>query len=236
MSTVHDELIVECPDDLTHECRAIVIQAMAEAMSALFPEVPVEVEANICTTLGRQMKRDDYSSRQSARDDEYRRQYEAWVAGMSPEERRALEAAGVDKPLVQHTASGCGQDGDFSDDPRASHGKDPALMPEPEPPKEHHATHDDEAVWDIVRRLLGELLARGNARLTVECLALVSGLAYTGSSMTEIAKRHGITRAAVSKRCCRADRNPRSAPVTRHALVDSPPAVSLRQNQIHQIQ
>jgi hypothetical protein len=40
-----------------------------------------------------------------------------------------------------------------------------------------------------------------DARLTAECIALVSGLSYTGSSMTEIAERQGITRAAVSKRC-----------------------------------
>jgi hypothetical protein len=30
---------------------------------------------------------------------------------------------------------------------------------------------------------------------------LVTGLSYCGDSMTEIAKRHGVTRAAVSKRC-----------------------------------
>ena len=48
---------------------------------------------------------------------------------------------------------------------------------------------------------LAEIICHDNARLTAECIALVSGLAYTGSSMTEIAKRHGVTRAAVSKRC-----------------------------------
>ena len=43
-----------------------------------------------------------------------------------------------------------------------------------------------------MRRMLGELLSHDNARLTVECLALVSGLQYTGASMTEIAKRTGV--------------------------------------------
>ena len=38
-------------------------------------------------------------------------------------------------------------------------------------------------------------------RITAECIALVSGLIYSGDSMTAIAKRHGISRAAVSKRC-----------------------------------
>ena len=54
-------------------------------------------------------------------------------------------------------------------------------------------------------RLHPECLVRGeahhNARLTAECIALVSGLNYSGSSMTHIAGKHGITRAAVSKRC-----------------------------------
>ena len=50
VSTVHDELIVECPDASALECRETVTGAMIEAMAALFPEVPVEVEANICTT------------------------------------------------------------------------------------------------------------------------------------------------------------------------------------------
>ena len=49
--------------------------------------------------------------------------------------------------------------------------------------------------------MIGELLSQGNARLTIECLALVSGLVYEGDSLTKIAARHGVTRAAVSKRC-----------------------------------
>jgi DNA polymerase-1 len=48
VSTVHDELVVECPDDLAEECRVIVSDAMVDAMAKLYPEVPIEVEANIC--------------------------------------------------------------------------------------------------------------------------------------------------------------------------------------------
>ena len=58
-----------------------------------------------------------------------------------------------------------------------------------------------DALWDALRRLIGEILTLPNRSLTVECLAAVSGLSYEGDSMTEIAKRHGVTRAAVSKRC-----------------------------------
>lgn len=53
----------------------------------------------------------------------------------------------------------------------------------------------------MVRRLVGLMLADSNPALGVECMALVTGIGYEGSSMAEIARRHGVTRAAVSKRC-----------------------------------
>ena len=56
-------------------------------------------------------------------------------------------------------------------------------------------------MWDAVRRLLGELLIQKNARLTLECMAIVSGVAFLGDSMSEVGRRYGLTRAAVSKRC-----------------------------------
>lgn len=53
----------------------------------------------------------------------------------------------------------------------------------------------------MVRRLVGLMLADTNPALGVECVALVTGIGYEGASMAEIARRHRITRAAVSKRC-----------------------------------
>lgn len=53
----------------------------------------------------------------------------------------------------------------------------------------------------VLARVVGRLISTANARLSLEVLALVSGICYRGLSETEIAKRHGITRAAVSKRC-----------------------------------
>ncbi len=50
-------------------------------------------------------------------------------------------------------------------------------------------------------RIAGELASTANARLSLEVLALVSGICYQGMSQTAIAERHGVTRAAVSKRC-----------------------------------
>ena len=92
--------------------------------------------------------------------------------------------------------------GDAADSPLMRQGDDPALMPEPEPEPDPKSPPDDnEAAWSTARHVLGEVLNHANARLTAECIALVSGLIYSGDSMTAIAKRHGISRAAVSKRC-----------------------------------
>jgi len=155
------------------------------------------------------MNRDDYSQRQKAKDAEYARQYRAWIKSLSPDERRKLEAQGLDAPDLARHGNGSAK-GDASDSPIMRQGDDPALMPEPEAEPDsrcapntepHQPIRDTEAAWSTARHVLGEVLNHANARLTAECIALVSGLIYSGDSMTAIAKRHGISRAAVSKRC-----------------------------------
>ena len=59
----------------------------------------------------------------------------------------------------------------------------------------------NERVLHALRMLLAEALAHDNARLTVECLALVCGLHQPGVTMSSIAMCHEVSRAAVSKRC-----------------------------------
>ncbi len=106
--------------------------------------------------------------------------------------------------------------GDAADSPFMREGDDPALMPEPEPVRESTFC-DSESMHGAIRRVIAEIICHSNARLTAECVALVSGFSYTGSSMTEIAKRHGVTRAAVSKRC-----------VELTELLDLPPSRAMR--------
>jgi len=145
------------------------------------------------------MNADDYSRRQKSRDAEYEREYRAWIDSLPADERRKLEAQGLAAPDVAHHGNGSAT-GDAADSPLMRDGDDPALMPEPEPEPEPDIC-DIERVWDVVRKVIAEVISHANARLTAECIALASGFSYTGSSETEIAQRHGITRAAVSKRC-----------------------------------
>jgi DNA polymerase I-like protein with 3'-5' exonuclease and polymerase domains len=52
ISTVHDEIIVECSEAQAEAVRDLLPATMRNAMAALFPQVPIEVEANICRHWG----------------------------------------------------------------------------------------------------------------------------------------------------------------------------------------
>jgi len=144
------------------------------------------------------MMGDDYSRRQATRDERHAREYAAWIASLPPDERRRMAERGLAEPLREADGYGWGNS-DAADFHEAS---EPAKMPvEAEPAHIAPAPLENEDVLDILRRLIGELLAERNARLSLECLALATGFSYIGGTMTDIARRHAVTRAAVSKRC-----------------------------------
>ncbi|WP_038168509.1 hypothetical protein [Verrucomicrobium sp. BvORR106] len=141
--------------------------------------------------------------------------YAAWIDSMTPEEKRDLVKLGLDRPLHPHTVSGAlpastvitsnglGATSEDSEDDAPE-----ALHPDQWQASMDHAAEElDQQETDYlklgeaIRALLGLILASSNARLTVECVALVTGILYEGISEAEIAKKHGITRSAVSKRC-----------------------------------
>lgn len=129
----------------------------------------------------------EYADRQYARDREYA---EAW-AKLTLRQQKEMAKAGITGPeLPTYKTSKIDDDLILE--------KFSAIETESETPE---YVADDYRLMDVLRRILGELMAQNNIRLTLECLALVTGLSYEGNSMTEIGKRHGLTRAAVSKRC-----------------------------------
>ena len=143
--------------------------------------------------------KDDYSQRQSSKDAEYERAYKAWVDSMSADELKELERQGLAAPMVARHGNGA-PDHDMADSPLASHTPDIAALVDREPAEMMQPMMRD--ATDVLRHLVADLLSEGNTRLTLECLAVALGLsAYNGESMTDIGKRHGISRAAVSKRC-----------------------------------
>jgi DNA polymerase I-like protein with 3'-5' exonuclease and polymerase domains len=52
ISTVHDELIVEAPESIADQVKEMVATTMREAVAAIFPQVPIEVEAKVCSSWG----------------------------------------------------------------------------------------------------------------------------------------------------------------------------------------
>lgn len=144
------------------------------------------------------MSHDDYAKRQSQRDAEYELQYKAWIATLSAKERKELEKSGLDTPMVARNGNGAA-DRDMADSPLASHTPDIAALVDHDTDEGGAITHD---AIEVLRHFVADLIAEGNTRLTVECLAVALGLSsYNGESMTSIANRHGVSRAAVSKRC-----------------------------------
>jgi len=147
---------------------------------------------------------DDYARRQANKDAAYAREYEAWLATLTPEERYRVKQLGLESAMLPKDGASGGRDEDAADSPLASVAAEKIIesvadTSEPDQPLGDAA--NSEQIWDVLRRLIGELLAERNARLTLECVALVSGLSFVGDSMSAIARRHGVTRAAVSKRC-----------------------------------
>ena len=144
------------------------------------------------------MNSDDYAKKQTQRDAQYEREYEAWVKSMTREERREAEKLGLLKPCLQRHGNGA-PDHDMAESSAASHTPDIAALIDRDEEQGNLINHD---AIDVLRHFVADLISEGNTRLTVECLAVALGLsAYNGESMTSIAKRHGVTRAAVSKRC-----------------------------------
>ena len=153
-----------------------------------------------------------YVARQRERDERYQREYAEWIISLPPEERRRVKEMGLDKAYLPSGSGGATKDAAESSRARCedSYEEPEALASEAPPHQEisfiepcshHPQPADAESLHEALRRLVGEMLMQSNASLSLDCLALVTGLAYFGDTMTEIAKRHDVTRAAVSKRC-----------------------------------
>ncbi len=145
------------------------------------------------------MNSDDYAKKQAKRDADYEREYKAWVKSLPADELKQLEKSGLATPCLQRHGNGA-PDHDMAESSLASYTPDIAALVDHD--TDEQGTPPMRDATEILRHLVADVISEGNARLTVDCLAVALGLsAYNGESMTEIATRHGISRAAVSKRC-----------------------------------
>jgi hypothetical protein len=138
----------------------------------------------------------DYHLRQATLDQEYAKEYTEWIASMTAQEREQLAALGLDEPDLPRRGAGVGLSRDAAEQ-SAAQTLDEIAAPDPD----EGITEADLRVCEALQKLIAELIVDRNPALAIECLALTTGIAYEGNSMIAIAKRHGLTRAAVSKRC-----------------------------------
>ncbi|MDP0498699.1 MAG: hypothetical protein Q7P63_01245 [Verrucomicrobiota bacterium JB022] len=131
-----------------------------------------------------------YEDRQRIRDRQY---LESWKR-LPARKRKQLEAVGLGPALPDYRTA--------KPDVTGSLERATSRDPEPEEPAPVvNFQLDAEVLIAAYRRLVGEIVSCDKAALTIDCLALVTNIAYDGSTQVEIAERHGVTRAAVSKRC-----------------------------------
>jgi hypothetical protein len=153
-----------------------------------------------------------YANDQSARDAAHAREYRAWIATLPPAERARLAAAGLDKPDTSRRAST--RLGDV-------HTLAKAASTTPNPREVAAATEaateavganssPSEAIFgpdpvqtaaaDILASFCARIRSHSNPLLALDALCFATGLMdVEGLSETDLAARHGVTRAAFSK-------------------------------------
>jgi hypothetical protein len=178
----------------------------------------------------------DYHQRQATLDQEYAKEYAAWLDTLSPQERQQLAALGLDSPEIpKQRSAGIGVSRDAAEQ-SAAQSLDEIAAPDPD----EGISPEDLRTCEVIQKLIGELIVDRNPALAIECLALTSGIAYEGSSMIAIAKRHGLTRAAVSKRCIELSerlgvKNPRPMKTERAREIYRDRAVEVHRRAGHEI-
>jgi hypothetical protein len=178
---------------------------------------------------------EDYHQRQAAADQEYQQAYTAWLNSMAPHEREQLAALGLDSPEIPKRSAGIGLSCDAAEQSSAQC-FDEIAAPDPD----EGISEADLRVCEVIQKLIGELIVDRNPALAIECLALTTGIAYEGNSMIAIAKRHGLTRAAVSKRCIELSerlgvKNPRPMKTERAREIYRDRAVEVHRRAGHEI-
>lgn len=144
---------------------------------------------------------DAYSARQADRDREYREAWDspeakAWIAGLDPAERARLEAQGILRPSLPGRANGVMLGGDLADSSLAS--ETPDLAAEIDGEKQKAARVEARA--DVLAAFCARIRACENPLLVFDAVCHATGVsALDGFSQSELARRHGVTRAAFSK-------------------------------------
>lgn len=145
---------------------------------------------------------DAYAKDQAGRDQRYRDAWESpeareWIASLSPEERRRLEAEGLLAPMFSKNGGGTLINGDLAESPLAS--STPDIVEQVEGLKIKESANAQERS-DVLASFCARLRSYVNLALVFDAVCYGTGvLALEGKSATELAAKHGVTKQAFSK-------------------------------------
>lgn len=139
----------------------------------------------------------DYASRQRKRDTVYAREYDTWVQSLTPDERSQLEAQGLLRPMIDSAANARSQDA--ADMHEASY--EPDIAGAIDRAGTTAAMVDAGTLaGDTLASFCARVRSTANPLLVFDAVCFATGvLALDGKSQTELAKAHGVSRAAFSK-------------------------------------
>lgn len=146
---------------------------------------------------------DEYAARQAEKDRAYLGSYDTpearkWIATLSPEERKRLEAEGLLKPMLDRSGSTL-RDEDASESKLAAEEPDIATVIDREPntPALEPLT---EVAGDVLASFCARMRSCARPALVFDAVCYATGvLAIEGQSATELAAKHGVTKQAFSK-------------------------------------
>lgn len=144
---------------------------------------------------------DDYAAGHAEREQRYREAWEspevkAWLDSLDPAERARLEADGTLAPSLPGKANGVMLDGDLAESSLAS--EEPDLASELDGEKAEAASAEVRA--DVLAAFCARVRACDNPLLVFDAICHATGVSsLDGCSQSELARRHGVTRAAFSK-------------------------------------
>lgn len=137
----------------------------------------------------------DYEEKQRLRD----AQYEAAWKNLTPAQRKRMAKLGITGPERPNYRTGKPDQEAYVEKVAAVRDEDPDRGGDEGDQTSICGGHD--STWSALRRLVTLIRSQDNIQLSIDCFSLVSGMQYDGESMAAIARRHHVTRAAVSKRC-----------------------------------
>lgn len=154
----------------------------------------------VCALIKIMNENTNYRDKRSVRDQRYRLAFAEHMKSLSPKQRAAYAQRGIAGAHTDTQGAGAPE---LDTNRLADHSYIHDF--EFDKPEHEQGLSESEIIQQLalkaIRGFLVEIVESVNARFTVECLALITGVFYLGTDEAAIAKKFKVSRAKVSKRC-----------------------------------